>query len=143
LRLGIAEILDKADKAETFEAKKRIIYDNFSKTLGDIVRAAYDPTIKFLLPKGPITFQANPLFDCQNVLYVEARKLYLFVEGGRPDLTDEKRLKLFQIFLGNLDKDDAILMMHVKDKFLPYKTLTREVMKNIFPNLIIEKETKQ
>jgi hypothetical protein len=76
------------------------------------------------------------------MLYAEARRMYLFVKGGHPTLTQEKREKLFHDFLSNLSVDDAELMMCVKDKYLPYPTLTEDVIREIFPSLLPAKEVE-
>ncbi len=136
MKLGIAEILTLADEAKTVEEKAEIFLKHFSNQLMSVIKHALDPNIEFLLPEGHINYIINPLLDQQNMLYVEERRLYLFVKGGHPTLTQEKRLKLFQSFLSNLAPEDAELMMHVKDKRLPYPTLTRDVIMQIFPNLL-------
>jgi len=144
IRLGIAEILERADYAGTIEEKTAILHKHATPQLLEIIRVALDPTIKFLLPEGTIEYKPNPLVDCQNQLYMETRKLYLFIEGALnapPGLTNKKRLQLFTNLLCNLDPQDAELMMHVKDKRLPYYTLTREVIDEIFPGLISKENT--
>lgn len=138
MKLGIAEILTLADEAKTIEEKRDIFVKHFSPQLMSVIKHALDPTIEFLLPEGHINYILNPMMDQQNMLYVEARRLYIFVKGGNPHLSDDKRFKLFQGFLSNLSPDDAELMMHVKDKRLPYPTLTKDVIEQIFPNIFKE-----
>ncbi len=138
MRLGISEVFEKADKAETIEEKKKIFEDNNSKTLIDVIRCVFDPDLRFLLPEGSIEYDKNPLVDCESIFYREGRKLYLFLDGmpNSRTLAPARRLRLFKTFLGNLAEADAELMLHVKDKRLPYPTLTREVMTEIFPDIL-------
>ena len=136
MKLGIAEILKKADQASTIEEKREIFIRNISQQLIDILRYVFDPKIKFLLPEGAMQYRPNQLLDCENVLYTETRRLYLFVEGGHPTLTQPKRERLFRAVLENVGSDDAELLIHVKDKKLPYPTLTKDVVLRIFPNLL-------
>ena len=140
MRYGIAETLERADAAPSEKEKIKILQDNASHTLFDIIKYAYDPNISFSLPKGKMKYQENPLPDCQNILYLEARRMYLFVEGGHGTLTQNKREKLFVGMLGGLDKRDAELLMCVKDKFLPYKTITEEFVRKVMPNLLSTKK---
>ncbi|NDB83826.1 MAG: hypothetical protein EB127_14045, partial [Alphaproteobacteria bacterium] len=62
-----------------------------------------------------------------------------FLEGGNNDLTKLKREQLFIGLLESLDKEDAKLLCAVKDKKLPYKGITQQVVKDAFPGLIQEK----
>jgi hypothetical protein len=88
------------------------------------------------LPEGKVKYIPNQLFDLENILYTETRKFYLFVEGGHPTLTQDKRERLFRAMLENVGSEDAELLIHVKDKKLPYPTLTKDVVLRIFPNLL-------
>ena len=144
MRLGFAETLEAADKAKTLEEKRQVLEKNFHPFIVRLLQYVYDPRIRFVLPKGRIEYSPNPLFDCQNIFFTEFRRLYLFIEGGNDRIPPEKRLKLFVNMLENLDHEDAELLMCVKDKKLPYPTLTREVMYKLIPNLVPEelKEVK-
>lgn len=100
-----------------------------------ILKYAFDPNIKFLLPEGKPPFKPNEYVDQEGVLFSEARKLYLFVEGGNNNLTKLRRETLFIQFIENIDKNDAELICAVKDKKLPFKSLTKDIVKQAFPDL--------
>jgi hypothetical protein len=142
MKLGISEILEMADKAETEEHRKEILLNYNSRVLQSVLKHAYCPSIKFVLPTGKYEYQKNQLVDLEHLLYSEARLLYLFVEGGNNLLTDEKRKKLFIRLLENIAPADAELLLKVKDKKLPYKKITKKLVKEVFPGLIDE-ETKE
>ena len=125
MKLGISEILEMADKAETDEHRKEILLNHNSRVLQSILKHAFCPSIKFILPKGKYEYQKNQLVDLEHLLYSEARILYLFVEGGNPALTEDKRKKLFVRLLENVAPADAELLLKVKDKRLPFKTKTK------------------
>lgn len=135
MKLSIAEILEQADVCETTQGKLDILRKNDSAVLRKVLNCAFDTKVKFLLPEGPIEYTPSRLVDLEHMLYVEGRKLYLFLEGGHPTLTDEKRLKLFRVFLENLSPKEAVLMMHVKDKKLPYATITKQLVRHAFPDI--------
>lgn len=143
MKLGIAEILEQTSKLKSTDDKIEYLRRNWSPALGTVLKYAYDPSIKWLLPSGIPPFKTNPFVDQQSTLYAEARRLYLFIEGGNPNLTKVKRELLFIQFLENLDPADANLMVHVKDKKIPYKGITSKLIQQAFPGLLPEKERQQ
>lgn len=101
----------------------------------NILKYTFDPNIKFDLPEGDPPYKPCEYLDQEGRLYAEARKIYLFVQGGNPNLTKFKREMLFIQFIEGIDKDDAVLMCHVKDKKLPFKGINAAIVKEAFPNL--------
>jgi ribosomal protein L7Ae-like RNA K-turn-binding protein len=101
-----------------------------------MLRGAYDPKIVWLLPEGAPPYKANDLVDQQHRLYAEARKLYLFIEGGNPNLKQLRREALFIELLETVDPDDAKLLLAVKEKHIPYPGVTKEVVAKAFPNIL-------
>jgi len=130
--LMISEILEQASKLKTKQEKIAYLRANYTKQLHFILEHAFNPNIKFLLPKGKPPFTAMPTGEGQGMLYTEARKLYLFVEGGHPTLTQLRRETLFIQLLESIDPKDADLLIHVKDKKLPYKNITAALIKEAF-----------
>ena len=74
--------------------------------------------------------------DQQNILYSEYRRLYLFTKNGNPNLKQIRRESLFIELLESVDKDDAKLLLHMKDKNLPYPGVTKDIINKAFPGLI-------
>jgi hypothetical protein len=107
--------------------------DNDVLTL--ILRLTFDPGIEFLLPEGTPPYKVCEYPDQQNALYFESRKLYLFVKGGNDNLSPFRRETLFVELLQVIDPDDAKLLIAMKDKTLPYKKITKELVSQAFPNL--------
>jgi len=68
-------------------------------------------------------------------MYTEARRLYLFIEGGNPNLTQLKRESMFIDLLQSISPDDAKLLVAAKDKKLPYEGLTSATVLKAFPGL--------
>ena len=100
-----------------------------------ILKYAFDPNIKFLLPEGDPPYKPCEFVDQEGRLYAEAKKLYLYVEGGNPNLTKLKRESLFIQLIESVDKNDATLLCSVKDKKLPFKSLNQSIIKQAFPDL--------
>lgn len=138
-KLGIAEIIKLASEQKSKQEKINILKQHSSDALLRILKCAYCPSIKFVLPEGTPPYKENQFDDCQPMLYQEVRRMYLFIEGGNSDLTKLKREQLFIGLLESLDKDDAKLLCSVKDKKLPYKAITAQIVKDAFPGLIQEK----
>jgi len=136
MKLGVAEILKKA--SEITDENQRIdwLRQNNSVALESMLRGAYDPKIVWLLPEGAPAYKVNDLVDQQNRLYTEARKLYLFIEGGNPNLKQLRREALFIELLETLDPEDAKLLLAVKEKHIPYPGVTKEVVTKAFPNIL-------
>lgn len=139
MKLGIAEILEKASKVKGRAEKIKYLRENESFALKVILQYAYDPNVKWLLPEGKIpkeAYKASKLPDLESVLYHEARKLYLFVEGGNPDLKQNRREQLFLQLLEQVTPEDAKLLESVKDKKIPYPTITEKLVKEAFPAIL-------
>lgn len=134
--IGISEILQRA--STTLEDDLRVVWlrQNDTPTLRTILRGALDPNVKWLLPEGNPPYKPCDLLDQHHRLYTETRKLYLFVEGGNPDLKQLRREALFIELLESLDPMDAKLMLAVKDKHLPYPGVTIDIINAAFPGLI-------
>ena len=64
------------------------------------------------------------------------RKLYLFVEGGNPNLKQVRREYLFVELLESIDPSEAELLLQVKDKKIKCRGLTYNLVKETFPELI-------
>lgn len=138
MRLSINEILAKANMIEDSEARKQFMRANDSSALRTVLKFCYDPRIEWLLPLGPAPYKESDFVDAQGMLYGEARKLYLFVKGGNDNLTKLKREQIFINLLESIDKEDAKLLVSVKDKKLPYKLITKKFVEKVFPGLINE-----
>ena len=136
MKLGLAEILKKASEFDKKQEKIDWLNKWDSVALRTVLKLAYDPRIKFLLPEGKPPFKINDLPDLQSVLYNELRKMYLFLDGGHPTLNQTRREYLFIQLLENLDKEDAELIATIKDKKLPYKGITKKLVEEIYPGLL-------
>lgn len=138
---SISEILKKADEAKSSAEKVKILQTFQNEVLKRILKCCFDPNVKFLVPKGPVEYERSRLVESHSVLYAQAKKLYIFIDGeSPPNLTEKRRELLFREFLSSLDPKDAELMISVKDKKLPYKSLTKTVVKKAFPELFNEQE---
>lgn len=137
-RVGVAEFLEKVCKLKKEQEKIEALQFNDSFVLRIILQGAFDPNVKWLLPKGDPPYKANNLVDQQNVLIRDARKLMYFVEGFYPGLNQIKREAMFVEMLETLAPEDAKLLLAIKEKKLPWKGLDILIIKKAFPDLIPE-----
>jgi len=136
MKLSVSEILKKASEMKNENDRIQWLRNNNSVALESVLRGAFDPRIKWLLPEGAPPYKPNDLVDQQNKLYAEARKLYLFIEGGNPDLKQLRRETLFVELLESVDPEDAKLLLAIKDKHLPYPGVTPDVVTKAFPGIL-------
>ena len=134
--LGFAEILDKVSKIKSKKEKVAFLRKYQTDALRMICKASFDPEIIWELPKGDVPYRENdaPEGTEHTILAHEARKLYHFIKGGNPTLTQNKREIMFIQMLEGLHKDEASLLISAKDKKLhrKYKGLSDNVVKEAF-----------
>ena len=138
MKLSISEILKNASLIEDENQRINWLRQNNSVALESILRGAYDVTIKWQLPSGAPPYKPVDLVDQQHRLYTECRKLYLFIEGGNPNLKQLRRESLFIELLESVDPEDAKLLLAVKEKTLPYPNITPEFVRKAFPGILHE-----
>ena len=138
MRKSISEILKLVSEQPNRQSKIQTLQSFYSPVLCQVLQYAFDPRIKWLLPQGDPPYKENVFPGQELNLYSEARRLYLFVEGGNPNLTNIRREMLFIQFLEMLDPKDAKVILAAKDKKIPYKGITAKLVNEAFPGLIME-----
>ena len=136
MELLISEILDKVSKIKSKKEKVNFLREHNSDSLRMVIKSAFDPKIKWLLPEGDVPYSRNdaPEGTEHSVLAYEARKLYHFIEGGNADITQGKRETMFIQMLEGLHESEADVLCAAKDKVLhqKYKGLSEPVVKEAF-----------
>ena len=131
-----SEILTRLGKIKTKKDKVTFLKQHNTDALRHIIKASFDPKIKWALPFGEVPFIPNdaPEGTEHNVLSYEARKLYHYIEGGNPQLSQNKREMMFVQLLEGLHPDEAEIVVAAKDKVLhqKYKGLSDNVVKEAF-----------
>lgn len=136
MKLSISEILKRASEITDDASRVTWLQQNASTTLQTVLRGAFDPTIKWQLPEGDPPYKPCDLVDQHHRLFTETRKLYLFIEGGNPDLKQTRREHLFIELLEAVDPEDAKLLLAIKEKRLPYPGVTKSIVDQAFPGLL-------
>lgn len=132
--MKVSEIIKKCSEFKKKEERVLALRANGNNAVKTILKYMFDNEVKFLLPEGNPPFKPCQ-FDEPNLLHAEARTLYLFVDGGNPNLSQTKRESLFIDLLQSVPPEDAELLIAMKDKKSPYKGLTKDVVMAAFPEL--------
>ena len=135
---SIPLIFEDVAAAKSFKDRKKVLLDNESNPLKELLKYAFHPDIKFVLPEGAPPYKTIGSPDEWNptYLYPNIRKLYLFVEGGHEGLTTMRREQLFVQMLESLHPKEAEVLVQVKDKKLKYRGLTYKRVKETFSDIL-------
>ena len=135
--LLMSEIATKVNNAKDKPRKLKVLTDNDSVALRQVLKGAFDPNIEWLLPKGtdvPYTVNEAPIGTEHTLLSQEAKRLYLFTKGGDNSLTQKKRETLFIQMLEGLSAEEAKFLITVVNKRVnnEYKGFTANLVKEAF-----------
>ena len=131
------EIATKVNNAKDKPRKLKVLQEHDSVSLRQILKGAFDPKIKWLLPVDadiPYTKNDAPVGTEHTILSQEAKRLYLFTEGGDSALSNNKRETLFIQMLEGLCADEAEFLVAVVQKKVnnKYKGFTGNLVKEAF-----------
>ena len=133
------EILEWCSKGKTRKDKIARLHKNSGPMLKTILGYTFDPNVKWLLPKGNPPYKETPEgLEVHGALTSELRRMYLFVDGPtetQQKLKQQRREALFIELLESVHRDDAKLLLSMKERKLPVKGITRKLVAEAFPNL--------
>ena len=132
----MSEIATKVNNAKDKPRKLKVLKDHDSVPLRQVLKGAFHPDIKWLLPKGDVPYTPNdaPLGTDHTILSQEAKRLYLFIEGGDNSLSQNKREMTFVQMLEGLSAEEAEFLIAVVNKKVnnKYKGFTANLVKEAF-----------
>ena len=132
----VHEIFTKINNAKDKSGKIAILRQFDNQAMRQLLKAAFDPKIKFDLPEGNPPYIKNeaPAGTEHTSLASEAKKLYHFVVGGNNQINKLKKETMFIQMLEGLHADDAEVLIAIKNKNLnnTYKGLTANLVKETF-----------
>jgi len=132
----MSEIATKINNAKDKPRKLKVLKDHDSIPLRQVLKGAFHPDIKWLLPKGDVPYTPNdaPLGTDHTILSQEAKRLYLFIEGGDNTISQNKRETTFVQMLEGLSADEADFLIAVVNKKVnnKYKGFTANLVKEAF-----------
>lgn len=138
MQIGIAEFLGKVSRLKTNKEKVNALKANDTKVLRTVLQGAFDPSVVWLLPEGVPPYLSNQLVDQETVLIREINnnKILYYIKGFYGNLRQPRREQMFIELLEKVDKHDANLLCHIKDKKLPFQGISLQIIKDAFPNMI-------
>ena len=132
----MSEIATKVNNAKDKPRKLKVLKDHDSVPLRQVLKGAFHPDIKWLLPKGDVPYTPNdaPLGTDHTILSQEAKRLYLFIEGGDNTISQNKRETTFVQMLEGLSAEEAEFLIAVVNKKVnnKYKGFTANLVKEAF-----------
>lgn len=135
--LSISEILEKISKLKSFEEKVSTLQASQTPALIWVLKICFHPDIKTLLPEGPAPYRPSEYPDNHGALRRDYRKLaYFFSNQGYDNIRKSKREVMFVELLETIDKEDAKLLVAIKDKKMPYKGITYRLVETAYPGLL-------
>ena len=137
----ISEVLTDAGKIVKRDERIAFLQNNKSPGLTDILRIQYDDTIVSALPTGAPNYRQDDApkdyqYTILNKAYTQFK--YFFKGPIANDMKQIKRESLFLNLLETLHTEEAELLIAAKDKKMKYKGITKKLVRDAFPNLIVK-----
>jgi len=143
ISLLVHEILQKVSAMESTEAKMAFLKQHNSLELRDVLRGSFDDCIQWNLPLGKPTYDGrlSKSGHSSSSLRLKIKIFHYFVKGGQGDaMKPAKRENMFLQVLETIHPKDADMILAMKDKKLEtlYPGITRDLVKQTWPGLILK-----
>jgi hypothetical protein len=134
------EILEKVSAAKTKAAKIELLRKQENNwPLKDLLRGTFDEAVVWLLPEGKVPYEPAAAESHPSNWTQHNKKLAYFVKGGTGErMLKPKREKLFLDILESIHPRDAELLVGMINKKMPIKGITKKLIQEAFPNLILK-----
>ena len=133
---SIVEILGLVEETKGKQSKVDILKQFTDRNdVKYALKAAFDPRVVFTLPEGlpdgfvvgdPDTPEGAMDMAPERFIRVFKRMQY-WVEGGSAQASQSKREEIFLNTLRSLEKSEAEFLLEIKDKKMPFKSVTKEI----------------
>lgn len=132
----VAEILEWIQAVDDDEEKVKILRDNNSLGLRDVLKLWFDDNLKFDMPEGDPPYTPSKAHNAPSSLFKRTKELGMCLTVSKAN-----QLKKESIFIGVLESihpKDAELLISIKDKKFPNKYSKTKVtlVRKAFPNLV-------
>jgi hypothetical protein len=132
----VHEVLEEVAKKRSKVDKIKVLKENESWALKDIIKGSMDTRIQWILPTGAPPYTASEAHNHPANLMRENTKFKYFAKGGPGEqLPAFKRENIFIGLIEAVHPKDAELVIAMINKETP-KGLTRPLVKEAFPGLI-------
>ena len=136
----VYEIIEQVSKAKTRADKVKILQQHSQNwALKDILKGTFDDAVQWELPEGKPPYEPADESSVPSSLTKHNKKFGYFAKGGPGrDMPAFKREKLFIDILEVVHPKDAELLLTMKDKKQPAKGITKKLVEEAFPSLILK-----
>tara|TARA_B110000444_G_scaffold104260_1_gene98504 strand:- start:4060 stop:4488 length:429 start_codon:yes stop_codon:yes gene_type:complete len=137
----ISEVLAEAGKIVLREERIKFLQENKSPGLTDIFRINYDDSIVSVLPIGAPSYKQDDApkgyeYTILNKAYTQFK--YFFKGPVSSGMKPLKREGLFLNLLESLNVEEAELLVSAKDKKMKCKGITKRLVNDAFPGLLVK-----
>ena len=137
--LVISKVLNDLAKIKTAKSKREYLQKNESRQLKTFLKGSFDDALEFNLPKGAPPYTVNK--ESKDGFGRVSKEFRYFAKGYEGDnMIDQEREGRFIKVLERVSPEEAELILLMKDKKLvgKYKGVTKKLVSDAFPNLIVE-----
>lgn len=136
-KLEIYEIFEKVAKAKKKADKVKVLQENDSIALRDVLQGTFDSRVVWLLPEGKPPYTPSKEETTPSTLLRQNKMFTYFVKGGKGDnLVPVKRENIFIGMLEGIHPKDAEIMLdYVIAKKAP-PGITKALVNTAFEGLI-------
>jgi hypothetical protein len=132
----VFEVLEEVQKASKKEDKIKILKENETWALKDIIRGSMDKNVVWNLPPGSPPYTASGEHNHPSNLIGQNKQFKYFVKGGPGDkLPSFKRETIFISVIESVHPKDAQLVIDMVNKEKP-AGITKALVKEAFPGLL-------
>ena len=133
---SIVEILELVEETKGKQSKVDILKTfNERNDVKYALKAAFDPRVVFTLPEGlPDGFVVGDpdtpdgAMDMAPERFIRVfKRMQYWVEGGSAQASQSKREEIYLNTLRSLEKSEAEFLIAIKDKTMPFKSVTKEI----------------
>ena len=132
----VFEVLEEMAKQRNRNDKVRVLKENETWALKDIIRGSMDTTVKWNLPEGEPPYTPSPAHMHPTNLTKQNGQFKYFVKGGPGDkMPKYKRENIFIGILEGVHPEDAKLVINMINK-KKITGISRPVIDEAFPKLL-------
>ena len=133
---SVVEILGLVEETSGKQAKVDILKQFIERQdVKYALKAAFDSRVQFTLPDGlPDGFVVGDAdtpegaMDMAPERFIRVfKRMQYWVEGGRAQASQSKREEIYLNTLRSLEKSEAEFLVAIKDKTMPFKSVTKEI----------------
>jgi len=132
----VYEVVEMVANVNKLDERVKILQDNDSWAIRDLISLSMNPKFVWLLPDTPPPYTPAPEKSYPTSLLRENKKFKFFIKNlGYNDLSQMKRERIFISILEGIHPEDAKILIKVLKKEQIGKGFTKTVIAKAFPDL--------